>query len=56
MRPSDISRHKLSFAWVVDETRLDEKVDPRSRMAISYRGSTHSKVQSENKEIDLEEG
>ena len=21
MRPSDISRHKLSFAWVVDETR-----------------------------------
>ena len=34
---------------MVDAIRLDEKVDPRSRMAISYRGSTHSKVQSENK-------
>jgi len=41
---------------MVEANRWHEKVDPRSRMAISYRGSTHSKVQSENKEIDLEEG
>jgi hypothetical protein len=50
---SDVKRRVLILSRLI---RWDEKVDPRSRMALSYRNQRTLGAITADKEIDLEQG